>query len=64
MVVAVGEVLPSGAAALDGDRADRHEFLQGPVDGVRGGLVQPPGQQRPAGHPLPGGLPVAEQNSR
>jgi len=60
-VVAVGQ-RPSGVgSAFDGEDAGGGEFFEGPVDGVDR-AVQPPGQQRPAGHPDPGGVAVAGQD--
>lgn len=50
--------LPS--RTTNGDRADRHQLLQGPFDGVGGALVQPAGQQRPARLPPPGAVAVVQ----
>jgi hypothetical protein len=45
---------------LDTDQSGVDEFADGPVDGVNR-TVQPDSQQFPAGHALPGGIAVPEE---
>ena len=60
--VPVGEVPPVAAPAFDHHCSDANQLLQRPVDGVLRRLVQPGGQRRASGHPLPGRLSVAQQH--
>ena len=59
-VVAVGEVASSVPAVLDPYEAGVGELADSPVHGVNR-TVQPDSQQFPAGHALPGGIAVAQE---
>jgi hypothetical protein len=61
-VIAVGQVHRTAPTTLDHDSADVDELLERAVDRVLRLLLQSGRQQRSAGHPLAGALPVAQQH--